>query len=134
MRHTGKFLKVFGSLLCGLYAIVSIYAVSCTLSCTFEHDPFAVNFRSHHHNEEGHSHDHHATEHDKQHNRQKERGNGESLFCKFLHKVSSSVVTVTPLSISVLNYTSHQIHYSSIFLHPILEKNNHIRAPPVVLS
>ena len=123
MRHTGKFLKVFGSLLCGLYAIVSIYAVSCALSCTFEHDPF-----------EGHSHGHHAAEHDKQHNKQKEPGGGESLFCKFLHKVSSSVVTVTQLTISVLSNTSHQIHYSSIFLYPLLEKSNPIRAPPVVMS
>lgn len=123
MRHTGKFLKVFGSLLCGLYAIVSIYAVSCSLSCTFEHDPFEV-----------HSHDHHEAEHDKQHNKQKEPGGGESLFCKFLHKVSSSVVTVTQLTISVLSNTSYQIHYSSIFLYPLLEKSNPIRAPPVVLS
>jgi hypothetical protein len=134
MRHTGKFLKVFSSLLCGIYAIVSIYAVSCALSCTFEHDPFAVNFLSQHHNEEGHSHDHHEAEHDKQHNKQKEPGGGESLFCKFLHKVSSSVVTVTQLTISVLSNTSYQIHYSSIFLYPLLEKSNPIRAPPVVLS
>ena len=134
MRHTGKFLKVFGSLLCGLYAIVSIYAVSCELSCTFEHDPSAVNFRSHHQHEEGHSHGHHAAEHDKQHKKQKEPGDGESLFCKFLQKVSSSVVTVTQLTISVLSNTSHQIHYSSFFLYPLLEKSNPIRAPPVVMS
>ncbi|MCC6545462.1 MAG: hypothetical protein IT392_13370 [Nitrospirae bacterium] len=123
VRHTGNFLKVVGSLLCGLYAIVSIYAVSCSLSCTFEYDPF-----------EGHSHSHHGAEHDEQHNKQKERGDGESLFCKFLHKVSSSVATVTQLTILVFSDTSHQIRYNSIFLYPLLEKSNPIRAPPVLLS
>lgn len=135
MRFTGNFFKVFGSLLCGLYAIVSIYAVSCALHCTFEQDPSSVNSLSHHqHNEEGHSHHHHESGHDNQHNKHKEPGSGKSQLCKFLHKVSSPAVTVTQFNISVLSHTSQQIYYSSIVPFLLFEKSNPIRAPPVFLS
>lgn len=108
------------------YGIVGILYLSLSfysLSCVFHHDifPSSLNADDHHHGEN--------------HSEQRKSVLGDDLCCKLVQKIDTSVIAVSKITTSCLNFTTYEVidHYSSpVYL--FTYKTNLSRGPPVVLS
>ena len=119
-----KFRRVLSQRAC--YGIVGILYLSLSfysVLCVFHHDifPSSLNADDHHHGGK--------------HNEQRKSALGDALCCKLVQKIDTSVIAVSKITPSSLNFTTHEVidHYSSpVYL--FTYKTNLSRGPPVVLS
>src|SRR3989304_128206 len=132
MRQRYMFRKVTSITICVLYFSLSLFSISCAYHCAFNDElPPSHQYSATHHSTEHTSHDH---QHNSSNNQQGDSDHSRVLFCKFVHKVGSSVITVSQIVIAGLGFSLHEAPFNIAVVHQRIYIIHLSRAPPSFLS
>ncbi len=128
-RHVSH--KVLSVTICFLYLSLSLFAISCAYHCGFKDDlpPSHQHAVTHHSTgdaSEQTTHDHHHSNDDQQ----DESDHDKVLFCKFLHKAGSSVITASHIVIAGLGFSIRELPVNSVVAYQQTDIIYLSRAPP----
>jgi len=115
------FQKVLSVTICILYLSLSLLSISCAYHCEFN-DELPESPKSH-------DHQHHSND-----NQQNDSDHRDVLFCKFVHKVGSSVITVSQIVIAALGFSIQVAPFNNVVVYQRIDIIHLSRGPPSVLS
>ena len=132
MRHIYLFRKATSVTICILYLSLSLFSISCAYHCAFKDDlPSSHQYSETDQSAEHTSHDHN---HNSSDNHPDDSDHSKVLFCKFVHKVGSSVITVSQIVIAGLGFSLHEAPFNIAVVHQRTDIIHLSRAPPSFLS
>ena len=122
------FHKFFSVTISILYLSLSLFSISCAYHCAFKDElPPSHQHSETHHPTEHTSHDHH---HNSSDNQQNDSDHSKVLFCKFVHKVGSSVITVSQIVIASLGFYLHETPLNIAVVNEQIDIIHLSRGPP----
>src|SRR3970282_1642176 len=132
MRQRYMFRKVTSVTICILYFSLSLFSISCAYHCAFKDDlPPSHQYSETHQSAEHTSQDHN---HNSSDNHQDDSDHSKVLFCKFVHKVGSSVITVSQIVIAALGFSIQVAPFNNVVVYQRIDIIHLSRGPPSVLS
>src|SRR3972149_8336997 len=115
MRQRYMFHKVLSVTICVLYLSLSLFSISCAYHCAFNDElPPSHQDSATHHSTEHTSHDH---QHNSSDNHQDDSDHSKVLFCKFVHKVGSSAITVSQMVIAGVGFSLQEVPFNNAVVH-----------------
>src|SRR3990170_7730568 len=115
MRHIYLFRKFFSVTISVLYLSLSLFSISCAYHCAFKDDlPPSHQYSETHQSAEHTSHDHN---HNSSDNHPDDSDHSKVLFCKFVHKVGSSAITVSQMVIAGLGFSLQEVPFNNAVVH-----------------
>ncbi len=125
------FRKVTSITICVLYFSLSLFSISCAYHCAFKDElPSSLQHSDTDQSTE-HAHDHHHSSSDDQ---KDDSGHSKILFCEFVHKVGSSVITVSQIVIAGLGFSLHETPFNIAVVYQLIDTTHLSRGPPSFLS
>ena len=128
MRHMYLFRKATSVTISILYLSLSLFSISCAYHCAFKDDlPPSHQYSETHQSAEHTSQDHN---HNSSDNHEGNSDHSKVLFCKFVHKVGSSVITVSQIVIASLGFYLHETPLNIAVVNEQIDIIHLSRGPP----